>query len=133
MGRPRKPPRLSIVRPTIRGGSSQQSLVEAARTTIAKALASLDACVGRVATMLEGEDVYSDKAASHLAWLTKHVAQILGEVRKLEAHDRNTVGKMSPEERDRLVVEYLRDLQPERRGEFRVLLDQLDASEAILA
>lgn len=108
---------------------ASESLVQAARVTIAKALDSLDQCVERVGKMLDkGVDGvgYDDKAASHLAWLTKHVAQILGEVRKLEVHDKNMVARMTAEEKDALVKAYLMDLPPERRAEFRALLDDLE-------
>lgn len=100
-------------------------------------MAALDGCISNVAAMLKraakDRAEYDDKAASHLAWITKHAAQILGELRKLEVHDKNMFDRMSDEEKDELVAAYIADLGPERRAVFSRLIDELDAQENVLA
>jgi hypothetical protein len=59
-----------------------------------------------------------------LAYLTKHIAQILEVLRKLEKHDQDAVKRMTAEEKDQLVQAYLADLPAERRAVFRALLDE---------
>lgn len=68
-----------------------------AQQTLEKGLASLDACVDAVADMLGDAGAEYDKdLASHQAWITKHVAQIMGELRKLEAEERAASSKLTP-------------------------------------
>lgn len=68
-----------------------------AQATLERGLASLDSCVQAVAEMLDAERGDYDKdLASHQAWITKHVAQIMGELRKLEAEERAASSKLTP-------------------------------------
>jgi hypothetical protein len=122
-------PKLKLVQP----GQSHESLLDSARNTIAKGLATLDRCVDRVSAMLEDDELYDDKAASHLAWLLKNQSQIVGELRKLEAHDKRSVATMKPDEKDRLVWAYVEDLPVERRHQLRSRLDDLDEKERLLS
>ena len=74
----------------------------------------------KVGTMVMNDSGdYDDKMASHLAYLTKHIAQIMESLRKLEAHDANAVKKMPPAQQDKLVQAYIADLPKERRAALR--------------
>lgn len=112
--------------------ASDVTLLEASRGTVARALVALDRCVARVSTDLDKGGKYSAQLGSHLAYLTKHAAQILAELRKLEAHDRRMVDQMPSAERHALVAEYLRELDRDGRIVFRGILDELDAEESVL-
>lgn len=135
---PKRRKRKRAAAPQQMDGSTESLLLDA-RATVARGMQALDACIQRVASDLaqEGDDgddrPYNDKAASHLAWITKHAAQILGEIRKLEVHDRHMFDRMSDEEKDELVAAYIAELGPERRAVFRHLLDRLDSEEHLLS
>lgn len=97
-----------------------------------KACIALDSCVDRVTAMLaDGE--YDKDLASHLAWLTKQLAGVTDALRKLEAHDAKTVGTMSPEKRDELVMAYLQGLNPQRRAAVIQKLQAMQAQGSVLA
>lgn len=82
-----------------------------------RAVQTLDACVARVSEELgDRSRPYDTKLASHLAYLTEHASRALGELRKLEAHDRALLSRISPEERDGLVREYVASLPADRRA-----------------
>lgn len=107
-------------------------MLDRTRTTMGKACVALDSCVDRVTGMLaEGE--YDKDLASHLAWLTKQLAGVTDALRKLEAHDKVVVAKMSPEKRDELVMEYLRGLTPQRRTVVIAKLQEWNAPGKVLA
>lgn len=84
-------------------------------------IAQLEAC--RVAREDSG---YDRDLASSAASLGRSLASVLAEKRQQEKHARQMVERMTPGERDALVKEYVRVLAPERRAEFRQLLNELD-------
>lgn len=71
--------------------------------------------------------------ANSMAAVGRAATGLAGELRKLEAHDKRLVDRLSDEERDLLVTSYIRDLGPERRQEIRRLLDELDQAEMLLS
>ena len=101
------------------------SVLNQLRDTMRKAVAALDACVERVADELRDRSrAYDTKLSSHLAYLTEHASRALGELRKLEAHDRAIMARMVPSERDELVRLYIKSLPEDRRAELLALLAQ---------
>lgn len=105
------------------------SMLETARETAAESLETLRDCLKRVKQLLETSDKYDDKLASHTAWLSRHVVSILGELRKLEASDRQAVAKMSSTQQDELVANYIRDLPRDRLEALSSLMSQLTATD----
>jgi hypothetical protein len=108
------------------------SILDRTRVTLSKSCAALDACIDRVTTTL-AEGAYNKDLASHLAWLTKQLAGVTDALRKLEAHDTKTVGQMSPEKRDQLVMAYLKGLPPQRQNAIADELRVMAAGESLLA
>ena len=106
------------------------TLLDRSRQTAGRAVESLDDCVERVTGMLASEQ-YEPRLASHLAYLAKHAIMMLGELRKLEAHDQRAVRAMTVEEKDAQVVEYVRDMPRDRRAQIRAVLDELDADQLL--
>lgn len=72
---------------------------------------------------------YDDKAASHLAWITKGAAQIAGEIRKAEAHDQAQLRKLTPA----IVLEWYRSLSEDERADVRRRQEAIDEGRSILA
>lgn len=102
--------------------SPDASLLERVRGTVESAAAALDRAIKRVSSDLDASEEYDDKKASHLAWVSQKLVGMLSELRKLEAHNRQTVTKLSPDERDHLVRAYLEALPPDRRDAFVLFL-----------
>jgi hypothetical protein len=111
------------------------TLLERARTAVGKGVDMMDACVERVSKMLDEDHAagkYDSKLGSHLAYLVEHVSRAMGELRKLEKHDADAVKKMSPEERDALVMAYAIDLPRDRWEDFKARVDAEHAKDGIL-
>jgi hypothetical protein len=107
------------------------NMLDRTRATMGKACIALDSCVDRVTEMLAAGE-YNKDLASHLAWLTKQLAGVTDALRKLEAHDAKTVGTMSPEKRDQLVIAYLDALTPERKTAVIARLQESTRAGGIL-
>lgn len=75
---------------------------------------------------------YDRDLAASAASLARSLASVMSERRQQEKHVKQMVERMSPAEQDALVLEYLKELTPERRAEVRVFMDQLDAEENLL-
>ena len=106
------------------------TMLDRARGTALRAVDSLDSCVERVTIML-GADKYDQRMASHLAYLAKHAIMVLGELRKLEAHDQRAVRAMTTDQKDAQVLAYVRDMPRDRRALVRAALDDLDAEQLL--
>lgn len=113
------------------------ALLSRAQASCSTALEALDRCIRHVASALAASEAptgweatiaqpkgkgkskgekpasdYNDKMASHLAWLTKNIAQIMGELRKLDAHERKSDDELTPA----IVLSYLRALDVSERA-----------------
>lgn len=106
------------------------TLLDRARETARISVESLDACVQRVTGMLATEQ-YEPRLASHLAYLAKHAIMMLGELRKLEAHDQRAVRAMTTEEKDAQILAYVQEMPRDRRAVIRQALDELDADQLL--
>lgn len=84
------------------------------RQTVADALAS-----GKATPALVRES----------AGVARALVSVSTEIRQRDKYARSTVPKMTPEERDELVLSYIRDLPKERRAVIRELLDELDSED----
>ena len=98
------------------GHSDTSEMLNRARSTMDKAVQTLDRCVERMSEKLDHAE-YDNKDASHLAWLAKQLAGITGELRKLEAHEEKISKNMSPEKRHAVVMAYLKALPHHRQRE----------------
>lgn len=106
-----------------------ESLLKRIGVSCGKALTALDECIERVAKDLgtaQGSG-YDKDLASHLAWLTKNVAQIGGEVRKMESHEQKS-GEITP----RQLSDHFRKATPEEREQWIRELTALDAQGSVL-
>lgn len=116
-----------------RTAPSATRLLETARASLASGVEALDRCIAEVNHRLATAENYDLRLASHLAWITKHAAGLVDALRKLEKHDAAQADAMPPEERDRMVADYLTELPVERRASFRQLLEDLDGRRMLLA
>lgn len=114
---------------------SRKSTVESGRRLLGDTLALLKRQLGiidaRQRQLPPGG--FDPDVADAAATLARAATGLAAEIRKLEAHDRNAIAKMAPEERDSYVKQYIAELGVERRLEFRILLDELDGGERLLA
>lgn len=104
-----------------------KQLSKRACSTLEKGLGSLDSCVEAVSEMLTGAD-YDKDMASHLAWMVKNVAQIMGEVRKLENDDRSVAKNLSMP----LVIAFLKQLDPDDRARVGREMAAMDMRGGVL-
>ena len=105
-----------------------RSLLRRVTDTCGKASDALDRCVDRVSDMLDkdsGGD-YDKDLASHLAWLTKNLAQIGGEVRKMESHE------AKQDLTDATLVDHFRKLTPDRRAQWVRDIMAMDRKGSVL-
>lgn len=131
MGKHRKPSGLPA-RPTEVTAATDAAT---GRATLIAALAELR---GQIDTLRDRRTELSAGAfdpalAMATAAVGRAVTGAAAQLARLETHDRALVGKMTEEERDRLVHEYLRGTTVERRAAFRVFIDGIDAAEDLLA
>lgn len=113
-------------------GISTEKLVDTARSSLSRAVSSLESCIERIATALEGAVVYDTKLGSHLAYMAEAAVTVTSGLRQLEAHEKKMAGDMSPAEQDAMVAEYIRDLPADRLGGIRVALAERDAERSVL-
>lgn len=132
---------LSEMGPGTRAGTRQVTdepphdearLLSRALATVAKGIGALEESIEAASRAVResiGEGSYDDKAASHLAWITKGAAQIAGEVRKAEAHDQGQLKKLTPA----IVVEWYRQLTEDERADLHRRLTSIDDGRSVLA
>lgn len=104
-------------------------LLQTARRTVFEALQGVQANLEHVERQLQAKrdaGEYDTSLGSHHAWVTQKAVSLLGEVRKLEAHDRRAGEEMTPEEELALLKEHIRELSVDQRAGIRALLDELD-------
>ena len=108
--------------------------LDLARETVQQGLDAIAECMGDVRDRLRAcrGGKYDSHLASHMAFLTEKAAGIMDSLRLYERHEKDAVKAMTPGEKDALVKQYLADLPPARREEFRRLLDELDGQELLL-
>ena len=99
---------------------TQENLVRHGRESIAVALAGLRELIQRQTKDLSALKKYDQGAASHLAWLTKQVAQVTAELSKLDDRDRRASGKLTAEQ----VIRFLEGLPEDDRI---AIIDEVEA------
>jgi phosphopantetheinyl transferase (holo-ACP synthase) len=106
-----------------------ESLLPGALKALKTALDALHACIARVAKVTTDEDAEYDKdMASHLSWMTKNAAQIMGEVRKAEVFETKRTEGYTPT----LVLAYLRDCDPADRRKVMSELEVMATGGSVL-
>lgn len=112
------------------GTGEVQGLLDRARDSLDRSITALEKCSEKVRQKLDANEEYDSTLASHLAWLTRGMADVIGQLRQLEKHNRAQA--KTPEQRHKLVRDYISRLDKTRRDELRRLLDQLDGERSIL-
>jgi len=113
----------------LRREQDEKTALERAAATLSVACDAMGVCIAEVRSMLTTK--YDARTASHLAFLTKNLAIGVGELRKYEKDRRNLVVKMTPEERDLLLRDYVMAMPKERRMELRNRLEEFDAEAGV--
>lgn len=113
-------------------GSTESRLLDRCLSATGRGIAALESAIGAASDAVEesikGKE-YDDKAASHLAWITKGAAQIAGEIRKAEAHDQSQLRKLTPV----IVLDWYRQLGEDERADLRRRQEAIDEGRSILA
>lgn len=107
-------------------------MLDRARETMNRALVALDSASDKVIAEIAAAPKYPDKLGSHLAWITRQVAEVTNALRQLEKHDR--VMSRTPAQRFSLVRHYIEaEATPPQRAELLRLLTELDAGRSVLS
>lgn len=89
--------------------SDADSLVRSGSESLARVLDTLGRYVARQSAVLDETEVErAESTANHLAQIGTRIAQIVGELRKVEHHEARSAGEITP----RALAEYLRKLDP---------------------
>ncbi len=106
--------------PTKLPKTESESLVKRGSDSIGVVLATLDLYIRKAASVLDETDVErAESTATHLAQLGARVAQIVGELRKVEHHEQRGAGEITP----RALSDYLRRVSPSERAQIRREMD----------
>lgn len=97
-------------------------LVDVARTSVARSLASLDYCV-RTADEQVRSGPYKSATGSHVAYLAEHATRVLDNLRKLEAHEEKKSKALTDAERHEMMLEYLADAPDDFRARALAALE----------
>lgn len=92
----------------------------------------LSRCTDKVQEMLNGEE-YDWKLASHLSWLTRHMAANLDAMRKQEAAERLRWKTMSRQEELELIKVWLEEASVEDRQEIGQYIEGMGQGGGLLA
>jgi len=99
-----------------------EELLDQLRASLLEGARALHGRILAIAKKLQGAK-YNQKDASHLAWLTKQAAQVMGEVRKLDEAERKRLQQLTPA----LVLAWLRQLDASERAR---ILREAEGQEA---
>lgn len=111
-------------------------MLDRARESLNRRLITLDALADRadktIGKVLSGDEPYDIKMASHHAWMTGQVAEVVSALRQLEKHDRQM--SKTPAQRFALVCKYLKDeASPIQRATVAQLLAELGQGRSVLS
>jgi superfamily II RNA helicase len=107
-------------------------MLDRARESMNRALIALDSAATKVMAAIEAAPEYPDKLGSHLAWITRQVAEVTNALRQLEKHDR--VMSRTPAQRFALVRGYIEaEATPPQRADLLQLLTELDTGRSVLS
>lgn len=107
-------------------------MIDRAREMMSRSLIALEEAQKRALAQLAEPGDYDDKLGSHVAWVTRQVAEVTGALRQLEKHDR--LMSRTPEQRYQLVRAYVEhEASPLQRSELLGLLQQLDTGRSVLS
>jgi Skp family chaperone for outer membrane proteins len=70
--------------------------------------------------------------ANSAAALGRAITSLAGEMRQQEKHVQQLAARMSPDELDEVLEQFLRDLPVERLARFKSLVDELTSSGSVL-
>ncbi len=89
--------------------SDNESLVRSGSESLAQVLDSLGRYVARQSKVLDDTEVErAESTANHLAQIGTRIAQIVGELRKVEHHEQRAAGEITPKS----LAEHLRKMDP---------------------
>ncbi len=95
------------------GANEAPELVEQLRESLRTGTEALRERIDVLVKRVKGSR-YDREDSSHLAWLLKQAAQVLGEVRKLDDAKQRRLGKLTPA----LVLAYLHSIEKAERQEI---------------
>ena len=107
--------------------------LDQARQLVVRGSAAMDRILALIESKIAAGDRYDDKLGSHYAWMMQKQVQAMEGLRKVDAHYHRWAKAASAEERDALVLAYLRAMPPARRAEMRAALDELEEDRALLS
>lgn len=114
--------------PSAPSADPAEDLITAAMAPLARSVKALNDYTDRLATKLAQSDFDRD-LGSHYAWVTRLIAQILGEIRKLAEAKRREADKMTLEQ----VMAWLRQQTADRRAHVLREMQQIDSGASVLA
>ena len=105
-------------------------MLDSARKSLAKELDFLDGCSQKAMDELNAADEYDIKLGSHIAWVARQRAEITGQLRQLEKHDR--VMAKSPEQRFKLICAWVEtEATPEQRARVAEIIAGIDSARVV--
>lgn len=85
------------------------TIIEDILGSLNRGTSCLQTCIERLSKEIDSSKDYNDKRVSHLAWVSKQLAGLLGEVRKLEVHEAKVIKHLSPEMQLKLIKGWFSD------------------------
>lgn len=105
-------------------------MLDSARKSLAKELDFLDECSQKAMDELNAAGEYDIKLGSHIAWVARQRAEITGQLRQLEKHDR--VMAKSPEQRFKLICAWVEtEATPEQRARVAEIIAGIDSARVV--
>jgi hypothetical protein len=111
--------------PSENADSDAEQLIPNGRASLGAALADLELNRVKLAKKMGRAKAYNRDDASHYAWLTKQISQIMEAVSKLDARVVHTATNISPA----LVMAHLRGQPQERRHHIIRELQAMDSEQ----
>lgn len=104
-------------------------LLDQCRKAVATSLVAIEACLTQARDVIADGVRYDKDMTSHMAWLTKQMAQIAGEISKIDSRADRQARNLSPQ----LVMSYLRQLEPDQRKKVIRELQAVDGEGSVLS
>ena len=88
--------------------------------------------ITRLSTKINKSKDYDDKKVSHLAWVSKQLASLLTEVRKLEVHEAKVIKNLKPHQQLKLIKGWFAEQTLKTQKDFMVFAEEEVAGESVL-
>ncbi len=111
--------------------AAERASPEDSSTSIRYRQSQLSRVFDAAISALDGDEA-NPALIRELAGLSRAMTGNESEMRQQEKHGKAMVARMTPEERDQLVMAYLRELTPERRAAVVETMQQMDQTRSVL-